>query len=164
MLAAAPEAEVNQYIAESAAEVDERGHRPVAGNGHHQPRTVVTAAGPVEVTVPRVNDRRATEATGERQRFSSKIPDPWCRKSPKVSEVLPLLYLHGLSTEPWADLLRDCRRRGMRDPEVVIGDGAMGPCFENGILVEHARRPSAPTTRPVQPEWLVYGIFAATRR
>jgi hypothetical protein len=53
MLAAALEAEVNQYIAELAAERDERGHRLVVRNGHHRPRTVVTAAGPVEVTAPR---------------------------------------------------------------------------------------------------------------
>jgi hypothetical protein len=50
------------------------------------------------VTAPRVNDRRVDEATGERRRFSSKILAPWCRKSPKLSEVLPLLYLHGLSS------------------------------------------------------------------
>jgi transposase-like protein len=98
MLAAALEAEVNQYMAELAAERDERGHRLVVRNGHHQPRTVTTAAGPVEVTAPRVNDRRVDETTGERKRFSSKILAPWCRKSPKVSEVLPLLYLHGLSS------------------------------------------------------------------
>ncbi len=100
MLAAALEAEVNQYIAELAAETDEYGRRLVVRNGHHRPRTVVTAAGPVQVTAPRVNDRRVDETTGERKRFSS--------------------------TESWADLLRDCRRRGMRDPELVIGDGAMG--------------------------------------
>ncbi len=98
MLAAALEAEVNQYIAELAAERDGRGHRMVVRNGHHRPRTVVTAAGPVEVIAPRVNDRRVDEATGERKRFSSKILAPWCRKSPKISEVLPLLYLHGLSS------------------------------------------------------------------
>ena len=97
MLAAALEAEVNQYIAELAAETDERGHRLVVRNGHHRSRTVVTAAGPVEVTAPRVNDRRVDESTGERKRFSSKILAPWCRRSPKVS-VLPLLYLHGLSS------------------------------------------------------------------
>ncbi|MFE7547506.1 transposase [Streptomyces gardneri] len=98
MLAAALEAEVNQYKAELAAEMDERGHRLVVRNGRHRPRTVATAAGPVEVTVPRVNDRRVDEATGERKRFSSNILAPWCRKSPKVSGVLPLLYLHGLSS------------------------------------------------------------------
>ncbi len=67
-------------------------------NGHHRPRHVITAAGPVEVKAPRVNDKRVDEATGERKRFSSKILPPWCRKSPKISEVLPLLYLHGLSS------------------------------------------------------------------
>ncbi|MDX2683585.1 IS256 family transposase [Streptomyces sp. NY05-11A] len=218
MLAAALEAEVDQYIAELTAERDECGRRLVVRNGHHRPRTVTTAAGSVEVRAPRVNDRRVDEETGERHRFSSKILPPWCRKSPKISEVLPLLYLHGLSsgdfvpaleqflgssaglsaatvtrltrqwqddhaafqnrdlsatdyvyvwadgvhpkvrlgqahscvlvlmgvrldgtkelialaeglresTESWADLLRDCRRRGMKDPALVVGDGAMG--------------------------------------
>ncbi|MBF4135779.1 IS256 family transposase [Streptomyces albidoflavus] len=202
MFAATLEAEVDQYVIR---------------NGHHRPRTVVTAAGLVAVTASRVNDRRVDEVTGERKRFSSKMLAPWCRKSPKISEVLPQLYLHGLSsgdfvpaweqflggtvglspatvtrlmkqwshdhaafqdrdlsdrafvhvwadgvhpkvrlgqadscvlvllgvrldgtkeltalaaglsesTESWADLLRDCRRRGMRDPELVIGGGAM---------------------------------------
>jgi putative transposase len=59
-----------------AAEVDGRGRRLVVRNGHHRPRTVVTAAGPVEVKAPRVNDRRIDEATGERKRFSSKILPP----------------------------------------------------------------------------------------
>jgi hypothetical protein len=95
MLAAALEAEVNQYIAELAAEADEYGRRVVVRNGHHRPRTVVTAAGPVEVKAPRINDRRVDD---ESKRFSSKIVPPWCRKSPKISEVLPLLYLHGLSS------------------------------------------------------------------
>lgn len=98
MLAAALEAEVDQYIAELAAETDESGRRPVVRNGHHQLRTVTTAAGLVEVRAPRVNDKRVDETAGERKRFSSKILAPWCRKSPKVSEVLPLLYLHGLSS------------------------------------------------------------------
>lgn len=97
MLAAALEAEVEQYIAELVDQRDERGRRLVVRNGRHRPREVTTAAGAVEVTAPRVNDKRVDETTGERKRFSSKILAPWCRKSPKVSEVLPLLYLHGLS-------------------------------------------------------------------
>jgi hypothetical protein len=60
-----------------AAETDAAGRRLVVRNGHHRPRTVVTAAGPVEVTAPRVNDRRVDDATGERKRFSSKILPPW---------------------------------------------------------------------------------------
>ncbi|MFF3062763.1 IS256 family transposase [Streptomyces sp. NPDC057909] len=98
MLAAALEAEVDAYIAELAHEKGERGHRLVVRNGHHQSREVATAAGPVEVTAPRVNDKRIDEATGERRQFSSAILPPWARKSPKISEVLPLLYLHGLSS------------------------------------------------------------------
>jgi transposase-like protein len=97
MLAAALEAEVAAYIDAHAGEVDDHGRRLVVRNGHHTPREVVTGAGAVEVTAPRVNDKRLDEATGERMRFSSAILPPWCRKSPKVADVLPLLYLHGLS-------------------------------------------------------------------
>ncbi|MEW2303923.1 IS256 family transposase [Streptomyces sp. NPDC006655] len=98
MLAAALEAEVNSYIAELAEERDEVGRRLVVRNGYHQPRKVATAAGVIEVKAPRVNDKRVDETTGERKRFSSAILPPWCRKSPKIAEVLPLLYLHGLSS------------------------------------------------------------------
>ncbi|MDQ0846939.1 IS256 family transposase [Streptomyces sp. V1I6] len=105
MLAAALEAEVNAYVAELADERDEGGRRLVVRNGYHQPRKVTTAAGTVEVTAPRVNDKRVDEATGERKRFSSAILPPWCRKSPKISEVLPLLYLHGLSSGDFAPAL-----------------------------------------------------------
>jgi len=218
MLAAALEDEVAAYIAACAGERDEQGRRLVVRNGHARPRQVTTAAGAVEVTAPRVNDRRVDEATGERRRFCSSILPPWCRRSPKVTEVLPLLYLHGLSckdfvpaleeffgsgaglsapvitrltaawqeecrrfaecdlsgadyvyiwvdgihfgvrldqdrvctlviigvradgkkelvaltdghresTESWAGLLRDCKRRGMRAPVLAIGDGALG--------------------------------------
>jgi putative transposase len=218
MLAAALEDEVAAYIAACAGERDEQGRRLVVRNGHARPRQVTTAAGAVEVTAPRVNDRRVNEATGERRRFCSSILPPWCRRSPKVTGVLPLLYLHGLSskdfvpaleeffgsgaglsapvitrlttawqeecrrfaecdlsgadyvyiwvdgihfgvrldqdrvctlviigvradgkkelvaltdghresTESWAGLLRDCKRRGMRAPVLAIGDGALG--------------------------------------
>jgi putative transposase len=218
MLAAALEAEVDAYLAGHAAERDERGRRLVVRNGHARQRQVVTAAGAVAVRAPRVNDRRTDPATGGRGRFRSVILPPWCRKSPKVAEVLPLLYLHGLSTgdfvpaleaffgssaglsaavitrlvaawqadyqafcgrdladrdyvylwadgvhfrvrleqarlcclvivgvradgtkelvavadgerestDSWADLLRDLRRRGMRGPVIAVGDGALG--------------------------------------
>jgi transposase-like protein len=218
MLAEALQAEVDAYIAAFRDERDEAGRRLVVRNGTHQPREVLTSAGAVEVTAPRVNDRRTDPQTGERCRFSSAILPPWARKTPKITEVLPLLYLHGLSTgdfvpalgqflgssaglsapviskltetwkaeqrtfsardlagvdyvylwvdgihvnirldehklcllvmigvradgrkelvaladgyresvESWADLLRDCARRGMRAPVLAIGDGALG--------------------------------------
>ncbi|MFG2563756.1 IS256 family transposase [Streptomyces sp. NPDC048496] len=98
MLAAALEAEVSAYISELADQRDDSGRRLVVRNGFHQPRKVTTAAGAIEVKAPRVNDKRVDEASGERKRFSSAILPPWARKSPKISEVLPLLYLHGLSS------------------------------------------------------------------
>lgn len=98
MLAEALQAEVDAYLAQFAEARDERGHRLVVRNGSHQPREVLTSAGAVEVTAPRVNDKRTDPATGERMRFSSAILPPWARKTPKITEVLPLLYLHGLSS------------------------------------------------------------------
>ena len=59
---------------------------------------MLTSAGAVEVNAPRVNDKRTDPATGERMRFSSAILLPWARKTPKITKVLPLLYLHGLSS------------------------------------------------------------------
>jgi transposase-like protein len=98
MLAEALQAEVDDYIARHVGERDEHGRRLVVRNGSHQPREVVTSAGAVEVIAPRVNDRRVDPQTGERCRFASAILPPWCRKTPKITEVLPLLYLHGLSS------------------------------------------------------------------
>jgi len=98
MLAEALQAEVDAYIARHVGECDENGRRLVVRNGAHQSREVLTSAGAVEVVAPRVNDRRTYPETGERARFSSAILPPWCRKTPKINEVLPLLYLHGLSS------------------------------------------------------------------
>jgi transposase-like protein len=98
MLAEALQAEVEAYIARFADQRDEAGRRLVVRNGSAQPREVQTCAGAVEVTAPRVNDRRVDPQTGERARFSSAILPPWARKTPKITEVLPLLYLHGLSS------------------------------------------------------------------
>ena len=105
MLAAALRAEVAAYIDAHAGEVDENGHRLVVRNGCHHEREVLTAAGAVTVTAPRVNDKRVDADTGERQRFSSAILPAWARKSPQMAEVLPLLYLHGLSTSDFGPAL-----------------------------------------------------------
>jgi putative transposase len=86
------------YLAGLAGQRDEAGRPLVVRNGFHAERTIATSAGPVQVKAPRVNDKRIDAATGERKRFSSAILPPWARKTPKISEVLPLLYLHGLST------------------------------------------------------------------
>jgi len=98
MLAAALRAEVAAYCAQFADERDENGHRLVVRNGYHEPREVTTCAGAVAVHAPRINDRRVDTETGERHRFSSAILPPWARKTPQIEQVLPLLYLHGLSS------------------------------------------------------------------
>jgi transposase-like protein len=105
MLAAALQAEVDDYVARHVDERDESGRRLVVRNGSHQPREVLTSAGAVEVTAPRVNDRRCDPDTGQRRRFASAILPAWCRKTPKITEVLPLLYLHGLSSGDFAPAL-----------------------------------------------------------
>lgn len=105
MLAAAVRAEADAYVEAFAGELDELGHRLVVRNGHVEPRTIVTGAGPIEVRMPRVNDRRVDDETGERMQFRSSILPPWCRKSPKVAEVLPLMYLHGMSSGDFAPAL-----------------------------------------------------------
>jgi len=105
MLAAALQAEVDAYVAQFVDERDANGRRLVVRNGSHQSRQVLTSAGAVPVQAPRVNDKRIDPATGERTRFASAILPAWCRKSPKVTEVLPLLYLHGLSTSDFGPAL-----------------------------------------------------------
>ena len=105
MLAAALEAEADVYVASLAGERDDDGHRLVVRNGHAEPRVIATGAGPIEITAPRINDRRVDEDSGERCRFTSSIIAPWCRKSPKVAEVLPLMYLHGMSSGDFSPAL-----------------------------------------------------------
>jgi transposase-like protein len=105
MLAAALEAEVAAYVDACAELVDVQGRRLVVRNGRAEPRAVLTSSGAVQVVAPRVNDKRIDEVTGERKRFCSVILPPWCRKSPKISEVLPLLYLHGLSSQDFGPAL-----------------------------------------------------------
>ena len=99
MLAVALLAERRAYLEAHADELDATGRRLVVGNGYARPRVVTTGAGAVEVTAPRVDDRR------EDRRFTSAILPAYMRKSPKVTEVLPVLYLRGLSTGDFAPAL-----------------------------------------------------------
>ena len=96
MLAQALEAEVDDYIARNQ-ERDEHGRAKVVRNGKARLRKVTIGSGTIEVRAPRVDDRREAEEGG-RHRFGSQILPPYMRRSPKVAEVLPILYLRGLST------------------------------------------------------------------
>jgi transposase-like protein len=101
MLLAGLEVEVADYVERHAGLVDEAGYRLVVRNGRAAERTLVTGAGALKVQAPRVNDRR------EGQRFSSYILPKYARRSPKVAEVLPVLYLRGLSTGDFAPALTE---------------------------------------------------------
>ena len=70
-----------------------------------EPRVIATGAGPIEVEAPTGERQAGRRATGERCRFTQLDHAPWCRKSPKVSEVLPLMYLHGMSSGDFAPAL-----------------------------------------------------------
>jgi putative transposase len=101
MLVTALRAEVDEYIAAHGGERDAGGRGLVVRNGVARSRKVTTAAGQLEVQAPRVNDRR------ENSRFTSAILPPWARRSPKVAEVLPVLYLRGISTKDFVPALAE---------------------------------------------------------
>src|ERR1017187_187864 len=97
MLMAALATEAADYVERHRDERDSEGRALVVHNGRAKARKLTLGAGTVELKVPRVNDRRRDEQ-GQRQRFTSRILPPYMRRSPKVAEVLPILYLRGLST------------------------------------------------------------------
>src|SRR5262249_8338017 len=101
MLLAALKAEVDQYITEHAEHRDAAGHALGVRNGVAEPRAVTTAAGELEIQAPPVHDRR------EGGRFTRAILPPRARRSPKVTEVLPVLYLRGISTKDFEPALAE---------------------------------------------------------
>jgi putative transposase len=92
MIAAALELEVEEYTEKLRHLRDENGHALVVRNGKAKPRTVSLGAGPVELQAPRVDDRRPDH------RFTSRILPPYMRRSPRLDDALPVLYLCGLSS------------------------------------------------------------------
>jgi len=104
MLLAALETEVTAYLEAHGTEFDADGHALVVRNGKGRTRKITLGAGTIAVSAPRVNDRRL-DSDGERRRFTSRILPPYMRRSPKVAEVLPVLYLRGLSTGDFREAL-----------------------------------------------------------
>jgi putative transposase len=101
MIAAALEVEVEQYVESLRHLRDENGHALVVRNGksHHE-RTVHMGAGSIKVQAPRVDDRRPEHT------FTSKILPPYMRRSPRLEEAVPVLYLRGLSTGDFSEALQ----------------------------------------------------------
>jgi transposase-like protein len=110
MIAAALEAEVAQYVEALGHHRDENGHALVVRNGRsHHERTVQMGAGGIKIRAPRVNDRRPDHS------FRSKILPPYMRRSPRLEEAVPVLYLRGLSTGDFSEAL-----------EALLGSDAAG--------------------------------------
>lgn len=102
LLAQAIEAEVADWIDQHRHCLDEHGHRQVVRNGRLPARTITTGVGAVAVQQPRVHDRRAA---GQREKFSSTILPPYLRKTKSVEELIPWLYLKGVSTGDFSEAL-----------------------------------------------------------
>jgi putative transposase len=109
MIALALELEVADYLARHRHCTDASGHALVVRNGRARPRTVLLGSGPIEVTAPRVHDRR------EGEKFTSALLPPYRRKSARLEEALPILYLRGLSTGDFAPALQE-----------LLGEAAQG--------------------------------------
>ena len=102
MLASAIEAEVDGYLAAREQLVDDAGHRVIVRNGHLPARTIQTPLGEVAVQQPRVRDRRPA---AERESFQPSILPPYLRKTKSLEELLPWLYLKGVSTGDFGEAL-----------------------------------------------------------
>jgi putative transposase len=98
------EAEVAAYIERHAHLRDAAGHRVVVRNGHKDEREIQTGIGPITVQQPRVNDKRMDE-DGQRMRFTSEILPPYLRKTRSIEELIPWLYLKGISTGDFSEAL-----------------------------------------------------------
>jgi transposase-like protein len=103
-LQAAIEQEVEEYLQRHRQHLDDQGHRLVVRNGHHPARKIQTGNGMIEVKQPRVNDKRVDEQ-GSRIRFTSKILPPYLRKTKAIEELVPWLYLKGISTSDFPEAL-----------------------------------------------------------
>jgi len=103
MLATAIEAEVAEWIAGHAHLTDESGRRQVVRNGYLPKREITTGLGRIEVEQPRVHDRRSAE---EREKFHSRILPPYLRKTKSIEELIPWLYLKGISTGGFGEALQ----------------------------------------------------------
>ena len=104
MLGRAIETEVADYIAAHAHERDADGHRLVVRNGHASERELQTGLGAIPVKQPRVNDKRVDD-DGNRLRFTSHILPPYLRKTKSIEELIPWLYLRGISTGDFSQAL-----------------------------------------------------------
>jgi len=114
MLQQALENEVSEYLETHKDLRDEKGHRIVVRNGHMPQRELVSGLGPVSVRQPRIDDRKLREEADTEQ-FSSAILPRYLRRVPSVDNVIPTLYLKGISSGSFQTALSS-----------ILGEGAVG--------------------------------------
>lgn len=156
MLQAALEREVELFLEEHATRVDERGRRQVVRNGHLPSREIVTGAGALEIRQPRVRDKSADPE--QRVQFTSAILPPYLRKSKSVEELIPWLYLKGISTSDFTEALQ-----ALVGPDV----GGFSPNVIVRLKEQWSREYDAWNRRDLSNEKYVYfwvdGIYANVR-
>ena len=104
LLAQAIESEVAAYVADHQDQRDAEGRRLVVRNGHKDGRELQTGLGQVKIRQPRINDRRVDDH-GDRMRFTSSILPPYLRRTKSIEELIPWLYLKGVSTGDFSEAL-----------------------------------------------------------
>ena len=104
MLTMAIETEVQEYLSQHCRQLDQDSHRLVVRNGYLPQRKIQTGIGQVAVRQPRINDKRL-DHNGQRRRFSSKILPPYLRRTRSIDELIPWLYLKGISTGDFSEAL-----------------------------------------------------------
>ena len=104
LLQRALDVEVALFLERYQYVMDGQGHRQVVRNGHRPVRRLVTGAGPLDVATPRVDDRVLTQH--EEPRFTSALLPPYLRRTPHIEELLPVLYLKGISTGDFREALQ----------------------------------------------------------
>ena len=112
MLAAAIDQEVASYVAARSGLVDESGHRLVVRNGFLPEREITTGIGKVPVKQPRVRDKRSPK---QREFFTPTVLPKYLRKTKSMEELIPWLYLKGISTNDFPEALQS-----------LLGTGAKG--------------------------------------
>jgi transposase-like protein len=103
LLAQALEAEIELFIKQYAELKDESGKQLIVRNGYRPEREIQSGIGPVPVKAPRARDRHTDP--GERIHFTSSILPPYLRKTKSMEELIPWLYLKGVSTGDFSDAL-----------------------------------------------------------
>ena len=124
MLQVALESEVEEYVRTHQSHRDQKGHQLVVKNGSMPEREIVTGMGPIQIKQPRVDDRKIRD-NAEVERFSSNILPRYMRRVPSIDNLIPVLYLKGVSTGAFGDAL-----------SAILGEGASGLSATNIVRLK----------------------------